>query len=315
MSNRIALFIVVILILFTFPGVNRAGSNNGLYSWLSPQQANQSREGTKLQFFLSTGIYQPNLKQLNDAIKEFNETMMSTGYTGAMDENYPYNIVIGSYPENGYQGNYNQLEGEQWLGGGVSYVLIPNLKLSLSVASFKTCAFSSLSSTFWEEKYYPEVSGWRTATWRIDESIQIRPVLLTALYDVNILGRETFISLYGGGGLGFYFSTLKNNIQGNYGEPRSATTTYNYQLTNNFQANANPIGFHAMAGLSIGWNFIALNFDVSYHYAQGKIDTWQNSTLMQYYVYGMAKPLMDILNVKEINLGGLLIRGGVNLNF
>jgi hypothetical protein len=315
MSKRIALFMVAISILFTFPGINLAGSKNGLYSWFNPQKVDQSQEGTKLQFFLSTGIYQPDLKQLNDAIKEFNETMMSTGYNGEVDENYPYKVVIGSYPENGYQGSYGQLEGEQWFGGGVSYVLIPNLKLSLSVSSFKTSAVSSLSSTFWEEKYYPEVSGWRTATWRINESIQIRPVLLTALYDVNILGRESFISLYGGGGLGFYFSTLKNTIRGNYGEPRTATTTYSYQLTNNFQANANPIGFHAMAGLSFGWNFIALNFDVSYHYAQAKIDAWQNSTLMQYYVYGMAKPLMDILNVKEIDLGGLLIRGGVNVNF
>lgn len=315
MKSKIALVIVAISILFTFPGINFGGTNNSRYSGFGPQKLNQSQENMQLQFFLSFGIYKPGLKEFNDAIKEFNETMMSTGYTGEVDEDYPYKVIIGSYPENGYQGRYNQLEGEQSFGGGVSYFLIPNLKLSLSISSFKTTAVSSFSSTFWEEKYYPETSGYVTATWRVDESIRIRPLLLSALYDVNILGGDSFIGLYGGGGIGFYFSTLKNTINGNYGNPKPYTTTYDYQLTNNFQANTNPIGFHALAGLSFGWDFIALNFDVSYHYAEGKIDEWHNSTLMQYYVYGMAKPLMDILNVKEIDLGGLLIRGGVNVNF
>ncbi len=314
MKSKIARHVVAISILFILPKICVGGAESGRFSGINPQQLSQSQERPQLQFFLNTGVYQPSLKQFNNAIKAFNETMTTTGYTGEVDKSYAYNVVIGAYPANGYQGSYNELEGETWYGGGVSYFLTPKLKLSLSISSFKAGAVSSLSSTFWEEKYYPEVSDWKTATWRVDESVRIRPVLLSALYQINVLGKDN-ISLYGGGGLGFYFSMLKNTISGNYGDPRPYSSTYDYQLTNNFQANTNPIGFHAMAGLNLGWNFIALNFDVSYHYAQGNIDKWNNSTLMEYYVYGMAKPLMDILNVKKIDLGGLLVRGGVNVNF
>ncbi|MCI0495867.1 hypothetical protein L0Z72_12755 [candidate division KSB1 bacterium] len=315
MKRKIALIMVAISMFLILPGLSFGGAKPGRFAEQKAQRLTQAQHRTQLQFFLNTGIYQPSLKQFNDAIKQFNKTMMTVGYVGAVDQNYPYKVVIGNYPETGYQGTYNELKGEQWLGGGVSYFLMPNLEFALSVSSFKTSAVSSLSATFWEKKYYPEVSGWKTAAWRIDESIRIRPLLFSALYYINLLRKDSFISLYGGGGVGFYFSTLKNTIHGDYGDPQSFTTTYNYQLTNNFQANTNPLGFHGMAGLSLGWNFIALNFDVSYHYAKGSIDEWNNSTLMQYYVYGMAKPLMDILNVKEIDLGGLLFRGGVNVSF
>lgn len=315
MNSKIARLIVAISIFGIAPALSIGGTKPGYTAGQKAQQLTPEQPAKQLQFFINSGIYQPSLTQFNDAIKQFNETMMTVGYTGAVDQNYPYKVVIGTYPETGYQGTYSELEGEQWLGGGVSYFVMPNLELALSVSSFKTSAVSSLSSTFWEKKYYPEVSGWKTAGWRVEESIRIRPLLLSALYHINLLNKESFVSLYGGGGLGFYFSTLKNRLHGDYGEPQPYTTSYNYQLTNNFQANTNPIGFHGMAGISLGWNFIALNFDISYHYARGEIDEWPDSTLMQYYVYGMAKPLMDILNIKEIDLGGLLFRGGLNVNF
>ena len=151
--------------------------------------------------------------------------------------------------------------------------------------------------------------------WQIDESVQIHPLLLTALYEFPLFGEDSFVNLYGGGGIGFYFTTLKNTLHGNYGDPQPKTTTYNYQLTNNFQANTNPVGFHGLAGVSFGWNLISLHIDVSYHYVSGNIDQWNNSTRMQYYVYGMAKQMTDIVNVEEIDLGGLLFRGGLNVNF
>lgn len=319
MRHKIAFSLVAIslLILFLIPENSLGGTNSWRYHGLNAQNTSFSREYTKLQFFFNAGMYQPGLKQFNDAIKDFNQIMTTAGYNGAVNESSEPKVVvvIGSYPEPAYNGSYDQLAGGQTLGGGISYFLHPHLKLSLSLSYFETKAASNLSSTFWEEKYYPEVSGWRTANWRVDESVNIRPLLLSALYDMNIIGSKAFINFYGGGGLGFYFSTLKNTLNGNYGEPEPYTSSYDYQLTNYFQANANPIGFHALAGLSFGWKFFALNFDVSYHYAKGKIDNWNNSTSMQYYVYGMAKEMMNVLNVKEIDLGGLLLRGGLNLNF
>lgn len=317
MRHKIAFSLVAIslLILFAIPENSLGGTNRWRHYGLNAQSTNFSREYTKLQFFFNAGMYQPSLKQFNDAIENFNQIMTTTGYIGEVDESSDLKVVIGSYPEPAYQGSYDQLEGGQTYGGGVSYFLYPNLKLSLSLSYFESKAVSNLSSTFWEEKYYPEVSGWRTASWRIDESVNIRPLLFSALYDMNIIEGEGFISFYGGGGLGFYFSTLKNTVDGNYGDPQPYTSSYNYELINHFQTNVNPIGFHALAGFSFGWKFVALNFDVSYHYAKGKIDNWDNSTRMQYYVYGMAKEMMNVLNIKEIDLGGLLFRGGLNLNF
>ncbi|KPL26670.1 MAG: hypothetical protein AMS23_00840 [Bacteroides sp. SM1_62] len=314
MKDKIALIALAIALLYILPFSSIAGMKAGYYVYQA-QSLNQSLENPKIQFFINAGYYQPSLKQLNDAVKSFNQTMRFTGYAGEVDENYPYKVVIGEFPENGYEGSFEELKGDQVLGGGLSYFFSPNLKLSLSISQFETRAVSRLSSTFWEERYYPYKSTWRTSAWRIDQSVTIRPLLLSVLYDLPIISGNGFIKLYGGGGLGFYFSTLKNTIHGDYGEPEPNVTTYNYQLTNNFQANTNPLGFHALAGISMGWKILSLNFDVSYHYANGKIDEWNDSTRMQYYVYGMAKQMMDFLNVKEIDLGGLLVRGGISFNF
>lgn len=314
MKYKIASLILAISIVCGLPGLTEAGKN-----WtslrLSPQNISQRPENTKIQFFVNGGFYQPGLKQFNDGIKEFYQTMITTGYTGEVDENYDYKVVIGQYPDPGYTGSYNEFSGEQFLGGGISYFFLPRLKVSLSISSFETKAGSNFSTRFWEERYYPEVSDWKTVTWQIDDAVKIRPLLLTALYDLPLFGEDSPVSLYGGGGIGFYFTTLQSRINGSYGEPEPRTTTYNYQLTNNFQANTNPIGLHGLAGISFGWNLVSLHVDVSYHYAKGNIDQWNNSTRMQYYVYGMAKQLMDMMNVEEIDLGGLMVRGGVNVNF
>lgn len=293
-----------------------AGFKNGVYYYEPPQTTSrQNSNFAQIQFFFNSGVYQPSLKQLNDRIKSFHQTMITTGYTGERDENYDYKIIIGSYPENGYSGDYEHLQSNNFWGGGFSYFFSPKFKISLSVVNFKAEASSQFSSTFFVERYYPEVSEWINATWAIQNSINIRPLLVSALYEQPLMTGDMSFSIYGGGGFGFYFTTVKNKIEGHYGDEQLHTTTYNYELVNNFQANTNPLGFHALAGFNFGYKTCSLNFDISYHYAEGALNQWNNSTRMKYYVYGMSKELMETLNVDAIDLGGLMFRGGINLSF
>lgn len=311
--------------LFLVQGISNAGSP--LNKTYNPPQLNRAQNPghTQIQFFVNSGLYRPSLKQLNDGIKALYQTMTTTGYTGAVDESYQYKVVIGEYPETGYAGNYELLQSEYLWGGGMSYYFTPEFKISLSLSDFQTQAATQFSATFFVERYYPNVSEWVTATWQLQNEATIRPMLVSALYELPLLSGNTSFSIYGGGGFGFYFTTLKNKIEGHYGEAEAHASTYNYQLTNNFQVNTNPIGYHALAGFSFGYKIIALNFDLSYHFAEGtnyhrdsrdnKISNWENSTRMKYYVYGMSKELMETLNVDQIDLGGLLFRSGLSLSF
>ena len=120
MKYKIAALILAISIICGLAGLSGAGEK-----WktlrLNPQNMSQAQENSHLQFFVNGGYYQPSLKQFNDGIKEFYETMIKTGYTGEVDENYDYKVVIGQYPDPGYTGTYNELKGEQFLGGGISF--------------------------------------------------------------------------------------------------------------------------------------------------------------------------------------------------
>ena len=278
--------------------------------------------GKKLEMFVGMGYYNPSLKEWNDGLKNFDNTLNSMGIT-SQSETVGY------------------IEGQYFYNLGIKYYFNEYLSLSLSIGQFNADASTQYSlDALTREPYWPSRDIHETHNLKTEQDIRITPTLLTLSYNIPFYPIKEMLNFYVGAGLGYYFSSIKNDLYWDYtavysgGKRADSDSSYviSTNLLANIQTNANPLGYHFLTGCNIGFSIFRINLEAGYNYAKTEIKEkdWtyfsrkETITLDFPMLFEIPEEILDDIRYddptakskkKTLDFSGIMFKVGIGLSF
>ena len=321
MSKKILLLSLVLLAINSNLVYSKPGTGTSMFALQSPEQ-DKVRIGKKLEMFVGMGYYDPSLKKWNEGIEKFNETLASMGITSQSEK-------------------VDYLEGQYFYNFGIKYYFNEHLSLALSVGQFNADVSSNYFLEYTtKEPYWPSRNIHETHYLKNEQNIRINPTLLTLSYNIPFYPLKEMLSFYIGSGLGYYFSSIKNDLYWDYeavysgGKRADSDSTYviSTNLLANIQTNINPLGYHFLIGCNIGFSIVRINLEAGYNFAKTEINekdwtyfTRKETKILDFpMLFEIPEEVLDDVRYddptakskkKTLDLSGIIFKIGIGLSF
>lgn len=282
-------------------------------------QSNESNSRKQLQLFVGAGNFKPALDQWNNGIEELHASLTTTSYTSNA-----------SSPALMESGNY--------IDFGLEYFFTENFSAALSIGHLKYDVSNSYTGTYNQDGGRPLCTIINEEQMKFSHEIRMNPALLTLSYTLQPLKNYSMFSVYGGGGVGYYFTSLKNELfmdmDDTYLYKQSTIdTVVSLDLLANLKANVNPLGYHLKAGFNFNYGIFHLNLEAGYHFAKAEIkeedDKWTYFTRKYQYLlddtvnykcfettlFQIEEEQFDKLKLDELDLSGLMLKANFGFSF
>ncbi len=279
----------------------------------------QQQSAKRFELFIGAGYWNPSMKQWNDGIEALNKKLITTYYQS--DSKNPGTFTGGNY-----------------LDFGVKYHLTPDLHLILSIGHLQSDVSTYYFGTYDVDGSKPLCTIRMNDRFTYSHQIRLNPALFDVAYRLPFLGQQSPFSFYVGGGLGYYFSTLQNEVKLDMNDAylyRETTvdTVIDLNIRANLKTNANPLGYHLMTGFDFNYGIIKVNIELGYHFAQAKINDEDWTYFTQKYQYQLPdyaefdykcfettlfqidRKNFDDVRLKKIDYSGILVKGSIALYF
>lgn len=300
--------IVTILLVGILVGSGLSGPNQNEFSKkMPPQNSSEAPKTKQLALFVDYGYFNPSLKQLNDGFSNLDTRLEASDYVNQSS----------SLGETG---------GAPYISFGARYYFRPDLNLTFSIGHLTTDVANSYHADFYEkERMWPDRDINISHSLAYTSEIRLNPVLFSLQYSLPFSPMKEQLNLYVGGGLGFYFSSIVNEVHWEYesvlsngsGVYADSVHTYASDLIANVRANTNPLGYHAVVGGNFKIGILTLNLEMTYNYAKAKIENndWRFFTQKQSYSDAVPESYFEELKIDELDFGGFFFKGGIGLTF
>ena len=273
----------------------------------------------QVEFFTGFGYFNPSLKQWNDGIETLFNQLTTTYYQSASSD-------------------ANTLNGRQYFDMGVRYHLNDMLSLALSVGHFKADESTRFSGDYIEDYHRPLCTIHNIEDLLYLHEIRINPTLLTVTYKPPLFQDTKRIDVYVGGGIGYYFSSIKNEIDMKMDDEylyksTAIDTVVSLNLLANLRANSNPFGAHVLGGLNFNFGNFLLSVEGGYHFATATYEKtdWlfftqkhqqQLPASSQYSykcyenkIHQIDMDRFDEMKIDKLDFSGFVIKGRIGLTF
>jgi len=313
----------------------------------------------QLEIFAGLGYYNPSLKAWNNAIKNFDTQITTVGGLALQSFKYVKDetlvdledsfVDLGGYSLQSPQ--LNSLKGNSIYHFGIKYYFNRNLNLSLSFAHYKADASTNyFAEGQGIEDSWPNYGYHITDYLTISQEIETYPTLITLFYMLPFSPMKETVEFYVGGGIGYYFSTVKTELFKDYtlehskaGAPWDSLiispNPVNPQILSNVRAKANPLGYHVSAGINIGLGVFKINMELGYNFVTAKMKEkdWTfysrkftptkhfegkqspgYETLYiedRKYSFEIPETAFDNFKIDKLDFSGIIIKGGVGFCF
>jgi len=304
--------VLVLMILSSVPGwsggLNLQSPNNPV-----------THSYKQIELFAGYGYFNPGLKKLNDGIDALHDGLVNTYYVSSSS-------------------SANTIGGLPYIDFGIRYFINTNLSISLSVGHYEADESNQYSGNYIEDFDKPLCTIHKIEDLTYSHEIRINPTLLSLTYEPPVLQNMKALDMYIGGGVGYYFSSLKNELDMGMDDEytyRTATidTVVSLNLLANHQANSNPLGFHLLGGININVGRFLFSLEGSYHFAKAEYEEsdWiyftqkhqqQLPSSSQYSykcyenkIFQIDESRLEDTKVKELDFSGFIIKGRIGLSF
>ncbi|MBN1154874.1 hypothetical protein JXB12_08175 [candidate division KSB1 bacterium] len=318
MIRKLLLFTVFITLLISSTIHAGPGGSRAILNYQSTQMRTAAH-GAHVEFFTGFGYFNPTLKQWNDGIEALYDKLTTTYYESASS-------------------GANTIGGQPYIDFGVRYHFNENVSLSLSIGHFKAEENTRFSGDYIEDYPKPLCTVHHIEDLLYLHEIRINPTLLTLTYKPPLFPGTDRYDLYIGGGVGYYFSSIKNEIDMKMDDEylyRSSAidTVVSLNLLSNMQANSNPLGFHVLSGINFNLGKLFISLEGGYHFAKASYDErdWLFFTQKQQQqlpassqysykcyenkIHQIEPDRFDEIKINELDFSGFMVKGRIGLFF
>lgn len=277
----------------------------------------QTNASKKLRLFAGAGLFSPSFDAWNTGIEDLHNMLTMSAYTGS-------------------NANPGIMEGGNYLDFGVEYFFTENISAALSIGHFEIDLSNPYTGEYTQNGTRPLCTIINNEQLEYKHDIRVNPALISLAYTFKPLKNNEMISVFAGGGVGYYFSSIKNELYMDMNDTylyKEATvdTVISLDMLANLKANVNAPGYHLKSGININYGILNLNLEVGYHFAKADIgeedwtyftqkyqyllDTSVNYKCYETTLYQIREEQFDNLKIDELDLSGLMFKADIGLFF